>query len=85
MISILMFYPVLKGWDVEAGDPNGITPTLLVSLTAPKLCSMHFKGKYHWLAGRFIPSSLNEKYQLNLPDYPDTDPCLLLEPVKLSD
>ena len=40
------------GWDVEKGNDEGIQPDLLISLTAPKLCAKHFKGKRHFLGGR---------------------------------
>jgi len=61
-----------SGWDVEQGKLTDcdLEPTLLISLTAPKLCAKHFKGKYHYLGGRFVPPALQQKYELNLPDYP---------------
>jgi len=70
-----------SGWDVEKGDEsgNGLKPTMLVSLTAPKLCAKDFKGKYHVLGGRFVPPYIAEKYQLNLPKYPEADPIVALE------
>ncbi|ESO94972.1 hypothetical protein LOTGIDRAFT_117600, partial [Lottia gigantea] len=67
---------VPSGWDVENGDPEGIQPELLISLTAPKLCAKLFKGKYHYLGGRFIPKTLEQRYSLNLPSYPGTD-CVI--------
>ncbi|TRY68640.1 hypothetical protein TCAL_08888 [Tigriopus californicus] len=69
-----------SGWDVEHGDVNdlGLQPELLISLTAPKLCALKFQGKHHFLGGRFVPQALQEKYQLNLPDYPGTDSCVRL-------
>lgn len=67
-----------SGWDVENGDSEGLQPEFLISLTAPKKCAKLFKGKYHWLGGRFIPPQLEKKYQLNLPPYPGTDCCLQL-------
>ncbi|KXJ05268.1 NAD(P)H-hydrate epimerase [Exaiptasia diaphana] len=70
---------VPSGWDVEQGNPDGLQPDFLISLTAPKLCAKHFKGRYHWLGGRFIPKALYEKYDLHLPEYPGTDPCVLIE------
>ncbi|XP_065063932.1 NAD(P)H-hydrate epimerase-like [Rhopilema esculentum] len=68
---------VPSGWDVEKGNPDGIKPDTLVSLTAPKLCANLFNG-CHYLGGRFVPQSLAEKYQLNLPEYPGTECCVLL-------
>lgn len=64
-----------SGWNVETGAPEtgGFQPELLVSLTAPKLCAKSFKGKYHYLGGRFVPPKLANEYNLNLPPYPGTD------------
>lgn len=64
-----------SGWDVEKGPPanGGIKPKMLVSLTAPKMCAQKFKGKYHYLGGRFVPRKLETEYKLCLPEYPGTD------------
>ncbi|XP_023166022.2 NAD(P)H-hydrate epimerase [Drosophila hydei] len=69
-----------SGWDVEEGKLNDcdMEPTLLISLTAPKLCAKHFKGKHHFLGGRFVPPALQRKYELNLPTYPGNEMCLEL-------
>lgn len=32
-----------------------------------------FRGKRHFLGGRFVPPDLAAKYQLNLPAYPGTE------------
>lgn len=69
---------VPSGWHVEDGDPEGIQPDGLISLTAPKKCARLFKGRVHWLGGRFVPPDLEAKYKLNLPPYPGTDSCVLL-------
>ena len=66
------------GWDVEKGAPDGLQPDFLISLTAPKLCAKFFKGTHHYVGGRFVPRSLADKYQLQLPDYPGTDCCVLV-------
>ena len=65
----------LAGWDVEKGNINGIglDPDLLISLTAPKLCSKQFKGRFHYLGLRMVPQELANKYRLKLPSYPATD------------
>lgn len=70
-----------SGWDVEKGCPEngGIQPDMLVSLTAPKLCAKFFKGRFHFLGGRFVPPILAKKYNLDLPSYPTTDCCVKLE------
>lgn len=69
-----------SGWHVEEGDVNGVglKPELLISLTAPKICSAHFDGKYHYLGGRFVPRAMQDKYALNLPTYPGLDCCVKL-------
>lgn len=68
-----------SGWSVEQGPSDGdISPQTLISLTAPKLCARYFKGKKHFLAGRFVPPILETKYQLNLPSYSGTDCCVEL-------
>uniref|UniRef100_A0A1B0GQN3 NAD(P)H-hydrate epimerase n=2 Tax=Phlebotomus papatasi TaxID=29031 RepID=A0A1B0GQN3_PHLPP len=69
-----------SGWHVENGplDEMAINPDLLISLTAPKLCSKYFKGQFHYLGGRFIPLSLQKEYNLNLPDYLGTECCVKL-------
>ena len=40
-----------SGWDVEKGDVHGLNlkPDFLISLTAPKMCSQHFHGRFHYL------------------------------------
>lgn len=65
-----------SGWDVEQGSADGLQPDMLISLTAPKKSANLFRGRYHYLGGRFVPSTLEKKYQLNLPQYPGTD-CVL--------
>lgn len=47
-----------------------------MSLTAPKLCAKKFSGPHHFLGGRFVPSSVVEKYKLHLPPYPGTSMCV---------
>ena len=65
----------LEGWDVESGPVEGVvqlTPDSLISLTAPKRCAAHFKGRNHFLGGRFVPEALAKKYALELPSYEDS-------------
>ncbi|KAJ1994556.1 hypothetical protein GGI25_003096 [Coemansia spiralis] len=68
-----------SGWDVENGDANGngICPDMLVSLTAPKLCAKGFKGRHHYLGGRFAPPAMVK--ELGIPEYPGTSQCVRLE------
>ena len=76
-----------SGWDVESGRPsdplpgsNGssekkvdaLDPDVLISLTAPKEGVREYRGR-HFLGGRFVPKSLDEKFGLNLPEYPGAD------------
>lgn len=65
-----------SGWDVEQGSADGLQPDMLISLTAPKKSAQLFRGRYHFLGGRFVPPGLEQKYELNLPQYPGTD-CVL--------
>ncbi|KAH9980054.1 YjeF N-terminal domain-like protein, partial [Lactifluus volemus] len=69
-----------SGWDVEQGDAHGLGlhPAVLISLTAPKEGVRTFSGR-HFLGGRFVPRSLEEKYQLNLPSYPGSAQIVELE------
>jgi NAD(P)H-hydrate epimerase len=70
---------VPSGWSIEGVPENdSINPQLLISLTAPKECARNFKGKYHYLGGRFVPKQLENKYQLNLPPYPGAECCVKL-------
>lgn len=69
------FSPLPSGWDAEEPRQDGITPDVLISLTAPKKCATSFSGK-HFLAGRFLPYDMQKKYELNLPEFPGTD-CLV--------
>jgi NAD(P)H-hydrate epimerase len=71
---------VPSGWDADKGgkNSNDLKPEMLISLTAPKVCARNFRGKYHYLAGRFIPQPLQEKFKLLLPQYIDSEPCVEL-------
>ncbi len=75
--------PVLTpaGWDVEKGNVrgDGLNPDLLISLSAPKLCAQHFKGRHHYLGLRIIPKELADKYRIKLPTYPSTDQIVKLK------
>eukprot|EP01091_Cochliopodium_minus_P016670 TRINITY_DN631_c1_g1_i1.p1 TRINITY_DN631_c1_g1~~TRINITY_DN631_c1_g1_i1.p1 ORF type:complete len:232 (+),score=63.37 TRINITY_DN631_c1_g1_i1:59-754(+) len=68
-----------SGWDVEKGNitNEGLSPSVLISLTAPKQCALNFKGR-HYLGGRFVVPEIDEKYQLNLPKYKSTQQAVLL-------
>ena len=56
-----------SGWDINAGDVNGIgvTPSALISLTAPKKFAQNLpSGVRHFLGGRFLPPDLAHEYGL---------------------
>lgn len=78
----LISIDVPSGWHVENGNPEGIQPEILISLTAPKLCAAKFTGKAHYLGGRFIPKSLEDKYHLDLPSFPGHECVVLLPRIK---
>ena len=80
-----------SGWDVDGGpadDADGgamkgsgdtlsvLQPDVLISLTAPKPCAKYHQGA-HYLAGRFIPPSVGERYALRLPKYVGADQFVL--------
>ncbi|XP_070586364.1 NAD(P)H-hydrate epimerase [Erythrolamprus reginae] len=73
VITPMVSIDIPSGWDVEKGNPEGLQPDMLISLTAPKKAAKHFQGRYHFLGGRFVPQALQKKYELNLPPYPGTD------------
>lgn len=54
--------------------PSTIQPEMLISLMAPAACSRYFVGRHHLLGGRFLPSDLVKKYDLDrLPPFPGLD------------
>ncbi|CAG9462228.1 unnamed protein product [Pedinophyceae sp. YPF-701] len=66
-----------SGWQVDVADAQpGLRPDLLVSLTAPKLCSLAFAGHHHFLGGRFVPPAIRERFNLQLPAFPATHQCV---------
>ncbi|RKP08470.1 YjeF N-terminal domain-containing protein [Thamnocephalis sphaerospora] len=71
-----------SGWDVEQGctqlGADTFQPDILVSLTAPKLGARTFRGRAHYLGGRFIPPEMDKRYDLNIPKYHGTDQCVRL-------
>ncbi|XP_026394458.1 pyridoxine/pyridoxamine 5'-phosphate oxidase 1, chloroplastic-like [Papaver somniferum] len=77
-LPVIVSVDIPSGWHVEEGDTGGegIKPDMLVSLTAPKLCAKKFSGSHHFLGGRFVPPTIAEKYQLQLPPYIGTSMCV---------
>ncbi|XP_031100355.1 pyridoxine/pyridoxamine 5'-phosphate oxidase 1, chloroplastic-like isoform X2 [Ipomoea triloba] len=76
--AVIVCVDIPSGWHIEEGDLSGkgLKPHMLVSLFAPKFCAKTFHGPHHFLGGRFIPAAILEKFQLQLPDYPGTSPCV---------
>uniref|UniRef100_A0A8D8VKW1 NAD(P)H-hydrate epimerase n=1 Tax=Cacopsylla melanoneura TaxID=428564 RepID=A0A8D8VKW1_9HEMI len=76
-----------SGWDTNIGNYEGyhINPELLVSLIAPKLGVVEFFGKYHYIAGNFLPPILNEKYQVYVPEYNGSDCLVPVETLVMED
>lgn len=67
--AVTVAVDVPSGWSVDGDDTSKLwIPNVLVSLTAPKLCSKHFQGR-HFVGGRFLPPALAEKYQIRMPRY----------------
>nr|XP_004665974.1 yjeF N-terminal domain-containing protein 3 [Jaculus jaculus] len=71
----LVSLDVPSGWDPETGSDaeDGLRPDVLVSLAAPKRCAGRFSGRYHFVAGRFLPDDVRRKFDLRLPGYSGTD------------
>ncbi|ODQ82774.1 hypothetical protein BABINDRAFT_56736 [Babjeviella inositovora NRRL Y-12698] len=63
-----------SGWNVDEGPVHDISiqPSMLVSLTAPKPCSLRFTG-IHYLGGRFISAEISKKYDITAPEYSGID------------
>ncbi|KAM4883987.1 yjeF N-terminal domain-containing protein 3 [Sylvia borin] len=63
-------------WRPGPGDSGDIRPAVLVSLAAPKEVSRRFRGRWHFLAGRFVPEELRRKFGVCGPRYAGSD-CLV--------
>jgi len=65
-----------SGWNVETGPQgSGLSnPTVLISLTAPKLCAQYIPvTTKHFVGGRFVPEWMDKEYELDLPKYAGSD------------
>ncbi|KIW89719.1 YjeF family domain-containing protein [Cladophialophora bantiana CBS 173.52] len=68
-----------SSWDVAGGPPeegqlgHDFMPDYLISLTAAKPCVKFFKGKKHFMGGRFLSKDVAAKYGLDVPDYQGID------------
>jgi hypothetical protein len=69
--TIIISVDVPSGWNVDEGDTAnlGLCPDVLISLTAPKLCSEQFKGR-HFVGGRFLPPAVASRFGIKMPPYP---------------
>lgn len=71
-MRLIFFKNSILGWGAESASPDGLQPELLISIAAPKRCAKLFQGKFHYLGGRFVPRTLEQKFDLKLPPYPGT-------------
>ena len=65
-----------SGWDVDCenvkeNEEIGLRCNVIVSLPAPKKCTINFTGR-HFVGGRFMPQSLLDKLNIDLPPYEGT-------------
>ncbi|MCJ1372150.1 hypothetical protein MMC20_003372 [Loxospora ochrophaea] len=72
-----------SSWNIENGPPDSgpgknFHPQALISLTAPKPLVKFFKGR-HFVGGRFVPPSIAQKYDFDIPDYPGIDQIIELD------
>ena len=70
-----------SGWDVDEGDvrKEGIcNADMLISLTAPKACARFFKGRFHYLGGRFVAPVVFTQFPVHLPPYSGSELCVRL-------
>lgn len=63
-----------SSWDVEGGPQDEglgskFMPDYLISLTAAKPSVKHYKGKRHFIGGRFLGEDVAKKYGLDIPEY----------------
>lgn len=72
-----------SGWDVNEGpeDPQvaNYQPEVLVSLTAPKPCSLKLTGGRHFWGGRFISDDIAKRWGIEIPEYPGVDETVELQ------
>ena len=66
-----------SSWNIENGPPDSgpgskFQPETLISLTAAKPLVKFFKGR-HFIGGRFLPTSVAKKYDLEQPPYEGVD------------
>jgi NAD(P)H-hydrate epimerase len=54
-------------------DRPAVEANVWVSLTAPKRCAAQWKGRAHYLGGRFVPPSLAQEMKLYPLPFTDTE------------
>ncbi|KAJ5908115.1 hypothetical protein N7495_000797 [Penicillium taxi] len=72
-----------SSWDIQSGPPKegpgaNFMPKALISLTAPKPCVKFYRGR-HFIGGRFLTTSITEKYGIDSPKYPGIDQVMEVE------
>ncbi|RVX71449.1 NAD(P)H-hydrate epimerase [Exophiala mesophila] len=74
-----------SSWDVESGPPekgqigDKFMPEYMISLTAAKPCVKWFKGKKHFIGGRFLSQQVADKYGIEVPSYQGLDQVVEIE------
>lgn len=74
-----------SSWHVEEGPPakgelgSEFMPEYLISLTAPKPCVQWYKGRKHFVGGRFLGRDMAGKYGLDVPRYEGVEQIAELE------
>jgi len=78
----LIAVDIPSGWHVEEGNVNPDTslrdPSVLISLTAPKLGVQSYTG-IHYVGGRFVPPYILEEYNLQLPTFAGMDQIVRID------
>jgi NAD(P)H-hydrate epimerase len=83
--AALLSVDVPSGWPVD-GPPTSSEsavrmPDALISLTAPKACSLYLRSSsLHYCGGRFVPPCLSTDLAFATPSYTGTNTILLLNP-----
>ena len=58
-------------------DPTNWLEGLGTSIESVSIAHV-LQGRFHYLGGRFVPPSITEKYNLQLPTYPGSSMCVKL-------
>jgi NAD(P)H-hydrate epimerase len=74
-----------SSWHVEDGPPqkgdlgSEFMPEFLISLTAAKPCVQWYKGRRHFVGGRFLGKEMAGKYGLDVPEFQGVEQIAELE------